>query len=354
MPRPLLAITSGDPLGVGPEVLVKALRDGIRQGANRLIALGSVEILRGTAERLGSPLAFRAVDGPAGAAFEQGVLDVMELGQDGLAALPLGEVHALAGKASVEYVLRCAELALDGQIDAVVTGPIHKEAVQAAGYTGYIGNTEIFEDICSRRTGRDYRGRCMTMLITKSLRVAHVTRHVPFKDICARLTPENLERTVRLTAAGLVSLGIPRARIGVAGLNPHNGEHGLMGREELDLIEPAVNRLRRQGLDVSGPIPADSIFFKAIGGEYDAVVALYHDQGHIAVKVHGFEESITVSLGIPVIRTSVDHGTAFDIAGQGKAAETSMAAAIDLAHEIVSLGRWQDGLAEAERLSHGA
>ena len=340
-----LAVATGDPLGVGPEVFCRALRHEALCRDVRLVVLGGLDVLRRAARQTGVDATFRAAADMADVRYAPGVLDVLELGYSDLERLPQGHVHAQAGRASVDYVIRSAELALGGRVDAVVTGPIHKEAVQAAGFTQYIGNTEIFEDVCSRHTGQDYRGRCMTMLITKSLRVAHVTRHVPFKDIVARLTPEALERTIRLTAAGMISLGLPEARIGVAGLNPHNGEHGMMGREELDLVAPAVARLREAGLNVSGPIPADSIFFKAIAGEFDAVVALYHDQGHIAVKVHGFEESITVSLGIPVIRTSVDHGTAFDIAGRGIATEKSMVAAMALARDIVRRGRWAAGLA---------
>ncbi len=347
MALPILAVTAGDPLGVGPEVLVKALARPEAAGAARLLVLGPLAVLERTAAALKVEARFRAVHGPGEAAYRPGVLDVMEVGQTGLEHLPPGRVEARAGKASVEYVIRAAEMALAGEVDAVVTGPINKEAVQAGGYRQYIGNTEIFEDICGRGTGRDYRGKCMTMLIAKNLRVAHATRHVPFKDIVARLTPEKLEETIRLTSRGMASLGFPEARIAVAGLNPHNGEHGLMGREELDLIGPAVERLRGEGVRVEGPVPADSVFFKAIGGAYDAVVALYHDQGHIAIKVHGFEESITVSLGLPIIRTSVDHGTAFDIVGRALASEKGMVAALRLAGQIVATGRWREGVTQA-------
>jgi len=350
MTMPTLGITLGDPLGVGAEVFVKALRDPEAAAGARLLVLGSVAVLEREAARLGSPLRFRAVEGPAAARYEPGVLDVLELGFAGLERLPEGTVQAQAGKASVEYVIRACELALAGEIDAVVTGPIHKEAVQAGGYHQYIGNTEIFEDVCSRVTGRDFHGRCMTMLITRNLRVAHVTRHVPFKDIVARLTVEGVAETIRLTDRGMASLGFPRARIAVAALNPHGGEHGMMGREEIDVIGPAVERARSEGVQVEGPVPADSIFFKAIGGGYDAVVALYHDQGHIAIKVYGFEESITVSLGLPVIRTSVDHGTAFDIAGRGLASAQGMVAALHLAKAIVASGQWQVGVADAPPL----
>ncbi len=354
MTRMILAIPTGDPVGVGPEVFVKALAHPEAMGDARLIVMGSVPILERAAKVCGVKAAFRAVEDIGGAAFEPGVLDVLELGCKGLEQLEPGQVHAETGKASVEYVIRAAEMALAGEVDAVVTGPIHKEAVRAGGYHQYIGNTEIFEDVCSRHTGRDFMGKCMTMLITKNLRVAHATRHVPFREIVDRLTPEKLADSIRLTARGMASLGFPAARVAVAGLNPHNGDGGLMGREEIELIAPVVERVRSEGVNVVGPVPADSIFFQAIGGAYDAVVALYHDQGHIAIKVHGFEESITISLGIPVIRTSVDHGTAFDIVGQGSASEKGMVAAIQLAKEIVTAGKWSEGVAETEAASHPA
>lgn len=345
MPAPLLAVATGDPLGVGPEVFVKALAHRQVVRGPRMLVLGSVPVLERAAAACGVDAAFHAVGGPAEARYEPGLLDVMELEHPGLEALTQGKVDPAAGKASVEYVIRASELALAGEVDAIVTGPINKEAVQAGGYRQYIGNTEILEDVCTRHTGQDFHGRCMTMLITKNLRVAHATRHIPFNEILHQLTPDKLEETIRLTARGMGSLGFPQARVAVAGLNPHNGESGMMGREEMELIAPVVEKLRAEGLPVEGPVPADSIFFKAIGGAYDAVVALYHDQGHIAVKVHGFEESITVSLGLPVIRTSVDHGTAFDIVGQGVASEKGMVAALELAAAIVREGKWQEGLA---------
>ena len=341
--RPLLALTTGDPLGIGPEVLVKALGRHDAVQTARCLAIGSIAVLERTARNLGSVWAFRKVRGVKEAQFEPGVLDVVELDFAGLEKLPTGVIHPDAGKASVEYVIHAAKLALTGEVDAIVTGPIHKESVQAGGYDQYIGNTEILEDVCSQLSAEDFHGQCMTMLITKNLRVAHATRHVPFAQIVHHLTPQKLEETIRLTAVGLTSLGLPKARIAVAGLNPHNGEHGMMGREEVDMIAPLVEKLQGEGLLVEGPVPADSVFFKAIAGRYDAVVALYHDQGHIAIKVHGFEESITVSLGLPVIRTSVDHGTAFDIVGKGLASEKGMIAAMELATTIVLKNTWKTG-----------
>ena len=331
-------------MGIGPEVLLKALARPEAASMGQLLTLGSVAVLEQTAAQLKLPFRFRSVAHPREARFEPGVLDVMEIGITGLEELVPGQVAAQAGKASVDYVIRAAEMALAGEVDAVVTGPIHKEAVQAGGYHQYIGNTEILEDLCSRETGQNYHGQCMTMLITKNLRVAHATRHIPFREIADHLTPERLINTVRLTSAGMTSLGFPNARIAVAGLNPHNGEHGMIGREEVEMISPLLAQMAADGVNVVGPVPADSVFFKAIAGDYDAVIALYHDQGHIAIKVYGFEESITVSLGLPVIRTSVDHGTAFDLVGKNQASEKGMVAAIQLAAQIVQAGTWQDGL----------
>lgn len=348
MTLPLLAIASGDPTGIGPEVLTKALAQAPPQSPNglaaRVVVLGSVAVM--AREPAGKSLKFHAINTLEEARFTPGVIDVLEGPHPDLEKLPQGKVHAQAGKASVEYVMEAGRLALNKQVDAVVTGPIHKEAVQAGGFHQYIGNTEILEDLCSQHTQKNFHGRCMTMLITKNLRVAHAIRHVPFKDIVKTLTEKKLEETIRLTCMGMASLGVPQPKVAVAGLNPHNGESGMIGREEVDLITPLIKRLAAEGLPVVGPVPADSIFFKAIAGDYDAVVALYHDQGHIAIKVHGFEESITISLGLPIIRTSVDHGTGFDITGKGTASPKGMQAALSLAIDIVNSGCWSQGIIE--------
>ena len=347
MSKPCLAIALGDPLSIGPEILLKSLLNPLATDNARILVLGHLAVLEREAQRHQLPVRFRRVENATQARYEAGVFDLLEpegmdaQAQSTLAALPMGKIDALAGKASVLYVEQAARLALEAQVDAVVTGPINKESVQLAGYTSYIGNTEILEQVARAHTGKDYRGLCLTMLISKGLRVAHVTRHVAFRDIAARLTPALLEQTLRLTHLGMVSLGFDQARIALAGLNPHNGDGGLMGDEEARLLVPAVAKAQAQGLRVVGPEPADTVFHKAISGAYDAVVALYHDQGHIAVKTHGFEESISVSFGLPIIRTSVDHGTAFDIAGQGLALPTSLVEAIRMAKHIVGVNRWQ-------------
>jgi 4-hydroxythreonine-4-phosphate dehydrogenase len=257
------------------------------------------------------------------ARFEPATMDVLDLANVKWATLRVGKVSAMAGRAAVEYVVKAVELAQAGEIAAIVTGPINKEAINLAGYD-YIGHTEILADIT-------HTPRCTTMLAAGSLRVTHVTRHVPLSAVADVLTRDRVMQTIVVTAEGLRQFGIEHPRLGVAALNPHCGEGGLLGREEMEEIAPAVEEARKRGIDARGPYPADSIFFRAIDGEFDAVVAMYHDQGHIPVKVHDFEGSYTVTLGLPMVRTSVDHGTAFDIAWKGISSPRSMIEAIKAA-----------------------
>jgi 4-hydroxythreonine-4-phosphate dehydrogenase len=253
-------------------------------------------------------------------AVDAGAIPVLDLHDLDLVQIPVGAVSAAAGDAAVAFVVKATELAMAGAIDAVATAPLNKAAMQRAGHP-YIGHTEIFAALTQTP-------RVTTMLATPGLRVTHVTRHIPFRQIAAQITAERVLETLTITHDGMLRLGFAQPRLAVAGLNPHNGEDGLLGREEIEEIAPAVARAGQRGIDAHGPIPADSVFFQAIRGDYDVVVTMYHDQGHIAVKTHGFEQSITITLGLPIIRTSADHGTAFDIAGRGIASEASMVAAI--------------------------
>jgi 4-hydroxythreonine-4-phosphate dehydrogenase len=321
--KPVVAITMGDPAGVGPEVTVKAL---VEEGIHRLsrpLVVGDAGVLAKASDMLGAALAVRPVARVAEARFERGRMDVLDLANVKWETLGVGKVSAMAGRAAVEYVVKAVELAQAGEIDAIVTGPINKEAINLAGYD-YIGHTEILADLTQTP-------RCTTMLAAGSLRVTHVTRHVPLRAVADVLTRDRVMETIVATAEGLRHLGIEQPRLGVAALNPHGGEGGLLGREEMEEIAPAVEKARRMGIDARGPYPADSIFFRAIAGEFDAVVAMYHDQGHIPVKVHDFEGSYTVTLGLPIVRTSVDHGTAFDIAWKGTSSPRSMIEAIKAA-----------------------
>lgn len=316
---PLIAVTLGDVAGIGPEVVVKALAlPEVRAVCHPLI-IGDARAL--TEARLGVPIPLlRVVERLEDAVFSAEMLTLLDLGNLDPADAPLGQISTEAGRAAVEYVLKATELTMAGAVDAVATAPLNKEAMHLAGFD-YIGHTEILADVT-------HTPRCTTMLATPGLRVTHVTRHIPFRSITDHLTVDGVLDTIVITHEGMQMLGFPKPRLAVAGLNPHNGDNGLMGHEELDIIAPAVAAAQAQGIDARGPIPADSVFFQALRGDYDVVVCQYHDQGHIAVKTHGFEKSITITLGLPLIRTSADHGTAFDIAGRGIANPDSMLAAI--------------------------
>jgi 4-hydroxythreonine-4-phosphate dehydrogenase len=325
--KPIVAITMGDPAGVGPEVVVKALT---QEGIYRLclpLVIGDAEVLARAGKLLRTSFTIHPIACIAEATFEHRTIDVLDLANVDLARLEAGKVSPIAGKAAVEYIVKAVELALEGECQAIVTAPISKEAANLAGYD-CIGHTELLAEMTKTL-------RCTTMLISGTLRVAHVTRHVPLRDVASLITKERVLETIVVAAEGLRELGIEKPRLGVAALNPHGGEGGLFGREEVEEIAPAVEEARRMGIDARGPYPADSIFFRAIRGEFDAVVAMYHDQGHIPVKVHGFERSVTVTFGLPFVRTSVDHGTAFDIAWKGVASPLSLIEAVKLAAAIV-------------------
>jgi 4-hydroxythreonine-4-phosphate dehydrogenase len=320
----------GDPAGIGPEVVLKALADVEIRGLCRPVVVGDLRVLVSAKLTAQADLQLRAVSGIRRAPTTLQSVEVLDLGNCDPNDVPWGETSSLAGKAAVEAVMRSAQLALAGEVDAIVTAPLNKAAMRAAGYE-YIGHTEIYADLC-------HAPRVTTMLITDSLRVVHVTRHVPLAAVAALITEERVLETIRLTHQGMRSWGMEQPRIGVAALNPHGGESGLLGSEERKAIGPAVRRAVAEGVEAQGPIPADSIFFRAIRGEFDVVVAMYHDQGHIPIKTHGFEASVTATLGLPIVRTSVDHGTAFDIAGKGIADPTSMKEAIRLAARTAQVG----------------
>jgi 4-hydroxythreonine-4-phosphate dehydrogenase len=257
----------------------------------------------------------------------QGPLALLDVGVD-VPDFAFGRVNAACGELAVRAVETAARACLDGSLAGMVTCPIHKEAIHAAGYVDDIGHQEIL----ARLTGSEWTA---TMLVTPGLRVVHLSTHKSLIEAARYVTRGNVLSKLRLTAGTLSRWGMPRARIAVAALNPHAGEGGLLGREEIDELAPAVAAAREEGLEVSGPWPADSVFNRAIGGEFDVVLALYHDQGHIAIKVHDFHASTTATLGIPFVRTSVDHGTAFDIAGQGKADPRGLAAAVTAAEALI-------------------
>lgn len=322
---PIVGITLGDIAGIGPEVVVRALaRDDVKASCRPLV-IGDRRVLEDP-RFAAQGLCFQAVTDISQADWSAHPVVMLDVHVVDPRDVTVGRISPVAGRAAVQFVLKATALALEGVIDAVATAPLNKEAMRLAGYD-YIGHTEILADVT-------HTAECTTMLATPGLRVTHVTRHIPFREIAATLTTEGVFDTITVTDEGMRTLGYAHPRLAVAGLNPHNGDGGLIGDEEIIVIEPAVQAAVERGINVRGPIPADSVFFQAIRGDYDVVVTMYHDQGHIAVKTHGFAQSITITLGLPIIRTSADHGTAFDIAGRGVASEASMATAITEAAQM--------------------
>ena len=313
----------GDPCGIGPEVVAKALSQPFVYERCRPIVLGSADALRAAIETAGNGVSAKAVRSPGDAAGEPGAIDVLDPENLDYGALVPGELSAEAGRASVEWVLRAGELAASGAVQAIVTAPINKEACGLAGYED-VGHMEIFQ----RQSGAS---NVATMLMAEELRVVHLTTHRSLRAACDYVTRENVLSKIELTHRSLEEWGFHSPRIGVAALNPHAGDGGLIGHEEAAEIAPAVRDARSRGINAVGPVPADTVFNQAIDGKLDVVLAMYHDQGHIPIKVHNWAKSVSVNLGLPFVRTSVDHGTAFDIAGKGVADETSMIEAIVVA-----------------------
>lgn len=312
MDLPHLVITMGDPSGIGPEVVAKALaRPEIHELA-RLSVVGDPALLRRYAA---APLS----------------VPVLETASPPPGAYPVGAVSAESARAAHGWIERAARMCIAGEADGMVTAPVNKEAFQLAGIAD-TGHQEVLQ----RLSGAPY---VATMLVSGNLRCMHLSTHKPLREACAFVTRANVLRAVELTHGHFVRWGFESPRIAVAALNPHASDNGLIGREELDEIGPAIADARASGIDATGPHPADSVFNHAIAGRYDVVVVMYHDQGHIAIKVHGFEQSVSVNLGLPFVRTSVDHGTAFDIAGKGIADATSMVEAIRLAAALATGSR---------------
>jgi 4-phospho-D-threonate 3-dehydrogenase / 4-phospho-D-erythronate 3-dehydrogenase len=323
MSQPIIAITMGDAAGVGPEIIIKALAHREVYERCKPLIIGDVSRLRQAGEIVGSSLKVRSASGPKETAFEYGSVDCVDLGlipDD----LPWGKLSPLAGDAAFRYIERAVALASANEVDAICTAPLNKEALHAGGHP-FPGHTEILAALT-------HTPEVSMMLMTPKLRVIHVTTHIGLIDAIARIEPGLVERTILRGDEALVRSGIASPRIGVCGINPHAGENGLFGHgEEEQKIEPAVQTLQARGIHVEGPLPADTLFFRAQRGDFDLVVAMYHDQGHGPVKVLGIEEGVNVTVGLPVIRTSVDHGTAFDIAGTGRADERSMLEALNQA-----------------------
>ncbi|MDD5688880.1 MAG: 4-hydroxythreonine-4-phosphate dehydrogenase PdxA [Caldisericia bacterium] len=329
----------GDPAGIGAEIIVKALsRKGIYQRSKPAV-IGSQEVMEDALRFTDLPLKINCIENISMLKGEYGTIDLINLDNIKLGDFKYGEVSAKAGQASLEYIYKAIDLAMAKEIDAVVTGPINKESIQKAD-SPHAGHTEIF----AAQTGaKDYA----MMLADKHFRVIHVSTHVSLRKACDLVKKERVLTVIRLADKALQDLGITEPKIGVAGLNPHAGEEGLFGREEIEEIIPAINEARKEGINVEGPIPPDTIFSKVLGRQYDIAVAMYHDQGHIPMKVMGFKydkktnkwfsmSGVNITVGLPIIRTSVDHGVAFGKAGEGRANEESMVEAIKMAIQFAS------------------
>ena len=334
MKRPVLGVTMGDPAGVGPEIIARAAAEPSVRAACRPVVIGAAAPMREALALVGGTLTAHAVLRVADCRWADGTLEVLDLDNVDIATLPRCEVSAVAGRAAYAYIERAVALATAGEIDAIVTAPVNKEALAAAGVQ-HSGHTEILAQLSGTR---DFA----MLLMGKELKVIHVTTHVSLRRVPDLVTRERVLKTIRLAHKALVELGQPRGRIAVAGLNPHAGEDGLFGDEEQRAIVPAIEAARAEGLNITGPLPADTLFSRARGGEFDIVVAMYHDQGHIPVKTLGFEydeatrrwtglSGVNVTVGLPFLRVSVDHGTAFDRAWKGIANHESMVEALDVA-----------------------
>lgn len=339
--KPVIGVTMGDPAGIGAEIVVKALSRAVIYDECLPVVIGDREALLDANRFCRAGLGFNEIDDVSAAAGEPGVIDFINLGLLAPGSYEYKKVQKLCGEASFQYVVKAIGLAMSGRLHAVVTGPINKEAINAAG-RAYSGHTEIFAE---------YTGvKNYAMLLTsKTLRVFHVTTHCPMREACDRITAPRVLLVIELARDALKMLGFPAPKIGVAGLNPHSSENGLFGFEEERAIIPAIKAAKGMGIDAEGPVPPDTVFVKAQAGQYDGVVAMYHDQGHIPVKLSGFTldknsnryisvSGVNCTVGLPIIRTSVDHGTAFGKAGEGRANEESL---VDALYMALAMARYK-------------
>lgn len=334
MERPIIGITMGDPASIGPEITLKTLARAEVYARCRPLVVGDAWVMEKALTFPDMPkLAIHPVDSVADALFTPGTVDVLNVNA-AKAPIEMGRVSAAGGEAAFRYVVKVIELAMAGQVDATVTNALSKEAINAAGHH-YSGHTEIYAEYT-------HTARYTMMLAHENVRVTHVSTHVSLRKACDLVTKARVLEVIRLSQKACRDMGIENPRIAVAGLNPHSGENGLFGQEEIEEITPAIAQAQAEGINAIGPMPPDTVFSRARGGMYDIVVAMYHDQGHIPLKVLGFEydpsaqkwkavSGVNITLGLPIIRVSVDHGTAFDQAGLGTASELSLLNSVDYA-----------------------
>ncbi|MDE2485038.1 MAG: 4-hydroxythreonine-4-phosphate dehydrogenase PdxA [candidate division NC10 bacterium] len=321
--RPFFGLTIGDPAGIGPEIVAKAVTQEEVRAACRPLIIGEAGIMRRAVRLCRLDLHVRSIGSPAEITGDPGSLEVLDLKNIDTASCPSGVLAPHCGRAAVEYLNKAIDLTIARTLDGVITGPLNKEAMAQAGFK-YDGQTELFAE----RTGvKDYA----MLLVVGRMRVLHVSTHTSLRTACDKVKQARVLTVIRLAHQVLCNLGSRQKRIGVAGLNPHAGENGRFGREEIEEIAPAVETAKTEGIRASGPFPPDTLFHRHKLGDFDAVVAMYHDQGHIPLKLIGFHRGVNVTVGLPIIRTSVDHGTAFDIAGTGTANPRSLVEAILLA-----------------------
>ena len=318
MEKPIIAVTMGDPAGIGPEIVAKSIADKATFDVARCIVIGDKKVMEKAIEIVGADLKVNVVESPADGDYSYGVLNMIDLDNIDMSRFEYGKINAMCGQAAFDYIKKSIEITMDKQADAVATTPINKESLHAAE-VDFIGHTEIFGALTGTADP-------LTMFETNGLRVFFLTRHKSLRDMLDDIKKDRIIDYVERCTDALRRLGVKEGTMAVAGLNPHSGEHGLFGWEEVKEIAPAVEELKERGFNVAGPVPADSVFHQAAQGRFNSVLSLYHDQGHIATKTL---DSITN--GMPILRTSVDHGTAFDIAGKGIAGAVSMEEAIRLA-----------------------
>lgn len=322
----IIGITMGDPAGIGPEIIMKSLAAPSLQG-RKCVVIGSAEILRLTLRKeLCEPTEIRVIEKVSEAQFQSNIVNVIDIPLTDIHTFEFGKMQPQGGDLAYRCIKKATELALAGDIVAVATAPLNKEALHSAGHF-YPGHTELLAKLTNTK---DYA----MVLYTDTLRVIHVTTHVSLLKFLTNLNQERVNTVIQIADTFMKKAGFKHPKIAVAGVNPHAGENGLFGQEEIDVLTPSINTMREKGIDVCGPCPPDTVFLQAHQGKYDIVVAMYHDQGHIPLKLMGFYDGVNITAGLPFFRTSADHGTAFDIAWSGKANPDSMIAAIELAVKL--------------------
>jgi 4-hydroxythreonine-4-phosphate dehydrogenase len=322
-----IAVTMGDPSGIGPEVVLKCYLNQKLLKTGVPVVIGDFSVLAEVNNRLGLDLVLKRVSGLGNCANYSNVVPVMDQGVvTDASRVPIGKVSPLGGRAAVTYVRKAVQLAMDNAVVGIATGPIHKEALRSAG-SSYIGHTEMLSHMAGVT-------KSVTMFMVDRLKIFFHTRHMSLKMMLESLDVDGVFRSITMAQRCLESIGYKGGTLALAALNPHGSDGGLFGVEEREILIPACERARKMGIAVEGPVPADSVFHLALQGKFDAVVSLYHDQGHIASKTYDFHRTVSVTLGLPFVRTSVDHGTAFDIAWKGVASQVSMESAIRACFEL--------------------